>query len=113
MAYNSFYVEPWTRTDPREGNRWRSRAKGCRVLAFPLWMYCDDVSGNRSKKWNKHNSFLFTPAGLPRSEVHKEYNVHFLATSNIAPPLEMLDGIVEQLEWVPSCSEVYANVDGQ
>lgn len=98
MAYNSFYVEPWTRTDPREGNRWRSRAKGCRVLAFPLWMYCDDVSGNRSKKWNKHNSFLFTAAGLPRRYVHQEYNVHFACTSNIASPLEMAEGIVSQIQ---------------
>jgi ribulose-5-phosphate 4-epimerase/fuculose-1-phosphate aldolase len=64
-------------------------------------MYCDDTSGNLSKKWNEHNSFLFTPAGLPRTEAQKEFNIHFLSTSNIAPPLEMLDGIVEQLEQVP------------
>jgi ribulose-5-phosphate 4-epimerase/fuculose-1-phosphate aldolase len=63
-------------------------------------MYCDDTSGNVSKKWNEHNSFLVTPAGLPREEAQKEYNIHFLSTSNIAPPLEMLDGIVEQLEYV-------------
>ncbi|KAL1708926.1 hypothetical protein EV121DRAFT_276854 [Schizophyllum commune] len=61
-----------------------TKARGYRTLAFPLWMYCDDTSGNVSKKWNKHNSFLFTPAGLSRAEVHKEYN--------------MLDGIVDQLE---------------
>ncbi|KAL1726516.1 hypothetical protein EV714DRAFT_219219 [Schizophyllum commune] len=90
-------TRPWTLTDPEEGNKWRAKSKGYRTYAFPVWMYCDDTSGNVSKKWNKHNSFLFTPAGLSRSEVHKEYNVHFLATSNIAPPLEMLDGIVEQL----------------
>ncbi|KAI6017922.1 hypothetical protein EDC04DRAFT_2870045 [Pisolithus marmoratus] len=48
-------------------------------------------AGNLSKWWNKHNSFLFTPAGLPCIAVHQEYNVHFLCTSNIAPPLEMLD----------------------
>ena len=65
---------------------------------FPIWMYCDDTSGNLSKKWNEHNSFLFTAAGLPRTEAQKEFNIHFLSTSNIAPPLEMLDGIVEQLE---------------
>ena len=100
MAYNSFYVEPWTRTDPREGNRWRSRAKGCRVLAFPLWMYCDDVSGNRSKKWNKHNSFLMTPAGLPHRMSQQEFNVHFLCTSNTASVPEMLDGVVDQIECV-------------
>ncbi|KAJ6479861.1 hypothetical protein C8R45DRAFT_933648 [Mycena sanguinolenta] len=50
------------------------------------------------KKWNKHNFFLFTAAGLPWKFVHRESNIHFLSTSNIAPPLEMLDGIVDQLE---------------
>ncbi|KAJ7844241.1 hypothetical protein B0H14DRAFT_2585305 [Mycena olivaceomarginata] len=88
----------WTYTDPKVGNTWRAKAEGCRVVSFPLWMYCDDTSGNVSKKWNEHNSFLVTPAGLPREESQKKYNIHFLSTSNIAPPLEMLDGIVEQLE---------------
>jgi hypothetical protein len=91
----------WTKTNPTEGNRWRKLSAGHRVLAFPVWLYCDDTSGNTSKKWNKHNSFLFTAAGLPRKFVHRESNIHFLSTSNIAPPLEMLDGIVDQLECVP------------
>ncbi|RDX44356.1 hypothetical protein OH76DRAFT_1327942, partial [Lentinus brumalis] len=78
-------------------NPWRARAKHHRVLSLPLWMYCDDTSGNMSKKWNEHNSVLFTFSGLPREQVQKEYNIHFLTTSNIAPPLEMMDGVVEQL----------------
>ncbi|KAI0375816.1 hypothetical protein BV20DRAFT_18264 [Pilatotrama ljubarskyi] len=90
-------IHPWTATNPASGNRWRTLASGHRVVAFPIWLNCDDTSGNLSKKWNKHNSFLFTPAGLPRRVVHHEYNIHFLATSNIAPPLEMLDGVVDQL----------------
>ncbi|KAJ7110547.1 hypothetical protein C8R44DRAFT_633975 [Mycena epipterygia] len=90
--------KPWKYTNPVLGNRWRAKAEGHRVVAFPLWMYCDDTSGNVSKKWNEHNSFLMTPAGLPREESHKEFNIHFLCTSNLARPLEMLDGIVEQLE---------------
>ncbi|EIW59026.1 uncharacterized protein TRAVEDRAFT_93301, partial [Trametes versicolor FP-101664 SS1] len=105
-------IHPWTHTDPREGNRWRKLARGHRVIAFPIWLYCDDTSGNLSKKWNKHNSFLFTAAGLPRRFVHREYNIHFLTTSNAAPPLEMLDGIVEQLRdcqesgiWAWDCEE--------
>ncbi|KIJ43281.1 hypothetical protein M422DRAFT_170181, partial [Sphaerobolus stellatus SS14] len=89
---------PWWLTNPAVGNEWRARAKGCKVLSFLIWLYCDDTSGNLSKKWNKHNSFLFTAAGLPRKHVQMEYNVHFLSTSNIAPPLEMMDGIVTQLE---------------
>ncbi|KAJ7780683.1 hypothetical protein DFH07DRAFT_910197 [Mycena maculata] len=91
-------IEAWTKTSPVKGNRWRELSAGHRVLAFPIWLYCDDTSGNTSKRWNKHNSFLFTAAGLPRKFVHRESNVHFLSTSNVAPPLEMLDGIVEQLE---------------
>ena len=81
------------------GNRWRTLAKGKRVLSLPLWLYCDDTSGNQSKKWNEHNSFLFTLAGLPGSETSKEYNIHFICTSNLAPPLEMLDGVVTQIEY--------------
>ncbi|KAJ7160225.1 hypothetical protein C8R46DRAFT_1285735 [Mycena filopes] len=91
-------TEKWTLTDPAIGNPWRERAKGSRVYCFPIWLYCDDTSGNLSKKWNEHNSFLFTPAGLSREQSAKEFNIHFLSTSNIAPPLEMLDGILDQLE---------------
>ncbi|KAK6992397.1 hypothetical protein R3P38DRAFT_2570511 [Favolaschia claudopus] len=89
---------PWKYTNPVLGNAWRAKAQGHRVVTFPIWMYCDDTSGNLSKKWNEHNSFLMTPAGLPREQSQKEYNIHFLCTSNLARPLEMLDGIVEQLE---------------
>ncbi|KAJ4497274.1 hypothetical protein C8R41DRAFT_760050, partial [Lentinula lateritia] len=88
----------WTRTNPSFGNKWRTKSNGKQVLAFPIWLYCDDTLGNVSKKWNKHNSFLFTPAGLPRCLAQKEKNVHFLCTSNIAQPLEMLDGIADQIE---------------
>ncbi|KAJ7223860.1 hypothetical protein B0H12DRAFT_1213067 [Mycena haematopus] len=70
----------WMHTDPKVGNPWRAKADRCRVVCFPLWMYCDDTSGNVSKKWNEHNSFLVTPAGLPREESQKEYNIHFLST---------------------------------
>ncbi|KAJ7477802.1 hypothetical protein B0H11DRAFT_1726279, partial [Mycena galericulata] len=73
-------------------------AAGSPVVMSPLWIYCDDTSGNVSKNWNEHNSFLARPAGLPREESQKEYNIRFLSTSNIAPPLEILDGIVEQLD---------------
>ncbi|KAI6145978.1 hypothetical protein BKA82DRAFT_4330491 [Pisolithus tinctorius] len=91
-------LEPWTFTNPHEGNHWHVLANGAYVYGFPIWLYCDDTSGNVSKCWNKHHSFLFTPAGLPHAAVHQEYNVHFLCTSNVAPPLEMLDGFVNQLE---------------
>lgn len=79
-------------------NPWREKSQGHRVFSLPIWLYCDDTSGNRSKKWNEHNSFLFVPAGLSQQSAHKEYNMHFLCTSNTAPPLEMLDGVVCEIE---------------
>lgn len=45
-------------------NPWCTKAQGKRVLSMPFWLYCDDTSGNRSKKWNEHNSFLMTPYSL-------------------------------------------------
>ncbi|QRV96926.1 hypothetical protein RhiJN_24944 [Ceratobasidium sp. AG-Ba] len=89
-------------TEPNE-NPWRARSAGKIVRSAPIWMYCDDTSGNVSKKWNKHNSFLFTLAGLPREQSQHAYNVQFLATSNIASPLEMLDEISSELQ------ELHAN----
>ncbi|KAJ3859245.1 hypothetical protein EV359DRAFT_86638 [Lentinula novae-zelandiae] len=37
-------------------------------------------------------------AGLPHQQVHQQSNIHFISTSNLAPPLEMLDGVVQQLD---------------
>ncbi|KAG8756176.1 hypothetical protein FRC11_005490 [Ceratobasidium sp. 423] len=91
---NLDHMCPWER--PIE-NPWRKKAKGKQVLSVPIWLYCDDTSGNTSKKWNKHNSFLFTLAGLLREVAQLPYNVHFLATSNIASLLEMLHEVVEEL----------------
>ena len=76
----------WTYTNPQEGNKWQNISKGHYVYAFPIWLYCNDTSGNLSKKWNEHNLYLFTPAGLPHKFLHFQYNVHFLSMSNIAPP---------------------------
>jgi hypothetical protein len=97
--HNSDVLVPWTHTNPVLGNRWRALAKGHRTLCLLLWMYCNDTSGNQSKKWNEYNSFLFTLAGLPREHIVKEYNIHFLCTSNLAPPLEMMDGVINQIEY--------------
>ncbi|KAH7911093.1 hypothetical protein BJ138DRAFT_1151546 [Hygrophoropsis aurantiaca] len=96
------FRDPHTKTIQRWSmpltNSWRLKAKGHRVVAYPVLLYCDDTSGNKSKKWNEHNSFLMNAAGLPREHMQREYNLNFLCTSNIAPPLEMLEGVVDQFE---------------
>ncbi|KAL1722272.1 hypothetical protein EV715DRAFT_193061, partial [Schizophyllum commune] len=106
-AVDADHLCSWTR-DPI--NPWRRRAGGARCVSYRNWMYCDDTSGNRSKKWNEHNSYLMVAAGLDGEHAHRESNVHFICTSNAAPPLEMLDGIMEDIEesqakgvWVWDC----------
>ncbi|KAJ6615980.1 hypothetical protein B0H10DRAFT_1949459 [Mycena sp. CBHHK59/15] len=88
-------LEPWTQPTT---NLWRLKGKGHRVHSVPLWTYCDDTSGNVSKKWNKHSSVLLTLAGLPREYTQMLYNVHFIATSNISPPLEMMEAVSSMLQ---------------
>jgi hypothetical protein len=89
-------LEEWNRPPI---NQWRVKAQGCRVHSVPLWKYCDDTSGNVSKKWNKHNSILFTLAGLPRALTQMLYNIHFIVTSNLSPPLEMIEAVVAMLKY--------------
>ncbi|KAH9810013.1 hypothetical protein DFH28DRAFT_1132572 [Melampsora americana] len=78
-------------------NPWRTRAHGRAIKHIPIALYSDDTSGNVSKKWNKHMSIFFTLAGLPPKMTNQEYNIHFLATSNCASVLDLLDEVVEDI----------------
>lgn len=50
--------------------------------------------------------FCLCLQGFPRSEVHLAYNIHFVATSNIASPLEMAEGITEDMRSVSFADDV-------
>jgi len=67
---------------------------------LPIWLYCDDTSGNISKKWNEHNSILMSLAGLPSSRSNLRFEIHFLSTSNLAPPAEMFEGLSDEIRCV-------------
>ena len=66
-------------------------------LTLPIWLYCDDTSGNVSKKWNCHNSVLFALAGLPSARSNLLFDIHFVTTSNEASPVELFAGVVAEL----------------
>ncbi|PLW22365.1 hypothetical protein PCASD_15908 [Puccinia coronata f. sp. avenae] len=77
-------------------NPWRTKADGRILRHMPVNLYCDDTSGNKSKKWNKHISYYFTLSGLPPKILNQQFNCHFLCTSNIAGSLELGEMVVEQ-----------------
>ncbi len=53
--------------------------------------------GNELKKYNEHNSMLFTLAGLPCEQVQKPFNIHFVTTLNITSPPEMMEAVKERI----------------
>lgn len=76
----------------------RATAKGMPVYFVPVMIFCDDVSGNVSKQWNKHHVAYASNGSLPRELLDKGCNVRFVGASPNLGPLELLQGIKESFE---------------
>ncbi|KAJ7494095.1 hypothetical protein FB451DRAFT_1336039 [Mycena latifolia] len=68
------------------------------VYSIPLAVFIDDVSGNKSKQWNKHFSCYMSNGALPRTKLEQEFHVRFVATSPFASPLEIMQGVRASIE---------------
>ncbi len=49
------------------------------VVMVPIW--CDNVSGNKSKQFNKHMNLYMVNSNLPGQLLQQEYFVKFVSTS--------------------------------
>ncbi|KAI8445100.1 hypothetical protein BY996DRAFT_8480786 [Phakopsora pachyrhizi] len=78
-------------------NPWRVKADGKMIRHIPLNFYSDYTSGNVSKQWNKHISIFMSLAGLPPKLSNQEFNIFFVATSNIATALELAAPVCDEL----------------
>ena len=74
----------------------KSREGGSPVVVAPLVLLSDDTSGNRSRKWNKFDSWSLSLDGLPQNESRKLFNIHFLSCSNSVATLDMAGPTVYQ-----------------
>ncbi|KAF8879795.1 hypothetical protein BD779DRAFT_1446717, partial [Infundibulicybe gibba] len=70
---------------------------GRRVLAVPLIIFMDDVSGNISKQWNKHHAIYMSNANLPREMIEKEFCIRFVTSSPHASPMELMTAMKDSI----------------
>lgn len=69
-------------------NPFRKKANGRPCFAVQIRVWGDDVSGNRSKQWNKHYIWCMTLAGLPKKMLNQEYFTQFISCSPHASALQ-------------------------
>jgi hypothetical protein len=68
------------------------------VVMVPMW--ADDVSGNKSKQYNKHMNMYMANSNLPGRLLQQEYFVRFVSTSLHTGSPEQFSAIKEQIQYV-------------
>jgi hypothetical protein len=66
------------------------------VIMLPLW--CDDMSGNHLKQYNKHINMYMANLNLPGRLLQQEYFVQFVSTLPHATSLEQFSAVMANIK---------------
>lgn len=88
----------WTPDNFLKPHEMKTTGEGKPSITVPLLVFSDEISGNTTKKWNCLENFSMSFAGLPRREIRKIENIHFLSTSNVVPSVPLGKSIASDLQ---------------
>ncbi|CAD6913429.1 unnamed protein product [Tilletia controversa] len=75
----------------------RFRSNGKRLYSVPIVVFIDDLSGARSKRWNKHEAIYFSNATLDRCDLDLDSNIKLVSISKDVTGENQLSAVVDEL----------------
>ncbi|KAK0520245.1 hypothetical protein OC842_007163 [Tilletia horrida] len=91
----------------------RKEAHGRPVYSVFLRVFCDDLSGVKSKRWDKHHGLYFQNGNLSKSYLGRDASIKLFCASPAASAGEMMEIFVEEVESLRNGFECIDSLTGE